>query len=66
MVQIFQRESIFCGKVSSGGPYLSKNNLGGGGSIFIVTGLLAFTETMSFCKLDSTAKHFEDIYLEDV
>ena len=25
VVQIFQRESIFCSKISSGGPYLSKN-----------------------------------------
>ena len=39
----------------------------GGGSIFTMTGLLAFTETMSFCKLDSRAKHFdEDIQQEDI
>ena len=25
MVQIFQRKSIFCSKMCSGGPYLSKN-----------------------------------------
>ena len=38
----------------------------GGGSIFTMTGLLAFTETMSFCKLDFRAKHFEDIQQEDI
>ena len=45
MVQIFQRESIFCSKISSGGYVFIKKlvpggtNLGGG-SIFTMTGPL--------------------------
>ena len=41
VVQIFQRESIFCSKISSGGPYLTKKLVPGGtnfgGSIFTMT-----------------------------
>ena len=44
MVQIFQRESIFCNKISSGGSLFIKKLVPGGtnfgGSIFTMTGTL--------------------------
>ena len=55
VVQIFQRESIFCSKISSGGPYLSKNLFRGEpGSIFI--------SRLSRSKIDRLGSHdFEDL-----